>query len=200
MHNLDRPTELDELTTARNTYNGTPSAEKAWSDFGENGDRTRVRKQLENVQNDLCVYCENSLSNKGHIDHFQPKSSNWRLTFDWDNLVVSCTYNDSCGDKKGKKFENYWINPYVIDPVGMFMFYSDGQIKGTSQNAKNIIVDLGLNCPRLVRKRKEILSLYQKILLDLATEQPEVLEHFLRKQESPFPTAHKQILNKIIGA
>ena len=89
MHKLNRPAELTELTTARNNYNGTPSAEKAWSNFGDNGDRTKVREELEITQNNLCAYCENTLANDGHIDHYNPKSSNWRLTFDWDNLVYN---------------------------------------------------------------------------------------------------------------
>ena len=200
MHKLNRPTELVELTIARNAYDGTSSVQEAWNTFGNNGDRTKVREQLESVQNDLCAYCENSLSNNGHIDHFKPKSSNWRLTFDWDNLVVSCIHNDSCGEKKGNDFESYWINPYARDPSGMFTFYANGQIEGNSDDAENIINDFGLDCPRLEIKRKDILTLYQNILLDLATEQPEALEYFLQTQESPFPTAHKQILNEIIGA
>jgi len=200
MHKLNRPTELVALTTARNSYDGTVSVQEAWSVFGDNGDRTRVREQLESVQNDLCAYCENSLSNDGHIDHFKPKSLNWRLTFDWDNLVVSCSHNDSCGKKKDDDFETYWINPYSTDPKGMFKFYANGQIEGTSETAKNIINDFGLDCPRLEIKREGVLSLYQSTLLDLATEQPEALEYFLQTQESPFPTAHKQILNEIIGA
>ncbi|MDA3909043.1 MAG: TIGR02646 family protein [Sulfurimonas sp.] len=200
MHKLNRPTELTELAQARRTYTGTISQDEAWKNFGDNGERTKVREQLENTQNYLCAYCENTLANDGHIDHFKPKSLDWRVTFDWDNLVVSCTYNDSCGKKKDNDFEFYWLNPYSTDPEEMFKFYANGQIRGTSADAENIIKDFGLDCPRLEKKRNGILESYQKVLLDLATEQPDALEYFLQAEESPFPTAHKQILNEIIGA
>ena len=61
MWKLLRPEELQELTNARRTYASIPSADEAWEKFGDNGDRTKVTKQWENVQNDLCAYCENSL-------------------------------------------------------------------------------------------------------------------------------------------
>jgi len=199
MKKLTRPTELDALTKARKAYRGTISQDEAWKSFGENGDRTKVREQLEEVQNDICAYCESSLEKNAHIDHFQPKLLNWKLTFDWDNLIVSCTNNDSCGNKKGKDFKPYWINPYSTDPRGMFKFYSDGQIKGTTDDANKIIKDFGLDCPRLEVKRKGILSTLQHTILSIADE-PEALEYFLQEESEIFPTAYKQIINNTIGA
>lgn len=199
MHKLTRPAELIELAQARKAYNGKPSQDEAWKNFGNNGDRGKVRKQLENTQDDLCAYCENTLANDGHIDHFKPKSSNWRLTFDWDNLVVSCTHNDSCGKKKDKDFESYWINPYSQDPQDMFKFYSDGQIKGKSHDAEKIIKDFGLDCPRLESKRQGILASLNQTILALENE-PEALEYFLQEEATIFPTAYKQIVDTTIGA
>lgn len=200
MHKLNRPTEPTELAQARRAYTGTISQDEAWKNFGDNGERGKVRELLENTQNHLCAYCENTLANDGHIDHFKPKSLDWRGTFDWNNLVASCTHDDSCGGKKEKSFEMYWINPYITDPSGMFRFYANGQIIGNSSDAENIIKDFGLDCPRLEKKREGILEAYQSMLLDLATTQPEALDYFLQTEETPFPTAHKQIMNEIIGA
>ncbi len=200
MHKLNRPTELLVLAQARRAYDGTTSQTLAWENFGKTGNRTIVRQQLENTQNNLCAYCENTLANDGHIDHFKPKSLDWQVTFEWDNLLASCTHNDSCGGKKDKSFETYWINPYITDPSGMFRFYANGQVIGNSSDAKNIIKDFGLDCPRLEKKREGILEAYQSMLLDLATTQPDALDYFLQAEETPFPTAHKQILNEIIGA
>lgn len=199
MRKLLRPAELQELTNARKTYASIPSADKAWEKFGNNGDRTKVREQLENVQNDLCAYCENSLEGHAHIDHFKPKSLDRNVTFEWQNLIVSCTHNDSCGGKKDKRFESYWINPYLTDPSEMFKFYSDGQIKGTTSDAEKIIKDFGLDCPRLEEKRKGILSAYETNILAVA-EFPDALEYFLEDEAIIFPTAHKQIAKKLIGA
>ena len=95
MRKLSRPAELQELTNARRTYASIRSADEAWKKFGDNGDRKKVREQLESVQDDLCAYCENSLEHHAHIEHFEPKSRNRNLTFEWENLTVSCTHNDS---------------------------------------------------------------------------------------------------------
>lgn len=200
MRKLSRPAELQELTNARRTYASIPSADEAWEKFGNNGDRTKVREQLKNVQNDLCAYCENSLEDNAHIDHFEPKSRNRNLTFEWENLIVSCGNLDSCGEKKSNDFQSYWINPYLTDPSEMFKFYSDGQIKGTTPDAEKIIKDFGLDCPRLEKKRRGILEPYSKLLDDLRRNQPDALEYFLLTEESIFPTAHKQIAKKLIGA
>ncbi len=199
MRKLSRPAELQELTNARRTYVSIPSADEAWEKFGKNGDRTKVREQLENVQNDLCAYCENSLEHHAHIDHFKPKSLDRNVTFEWQNLVVSCTNNDSCGNKKANNFQIYWINPYLKDTSEMFKFYSDGQIIGSNSDAEKIIKDFGLDCPRLEEKRKGILSAYETNILVMA-EFPDALEYFLEEESKIFPTAHKQIAKKLIGA
>lgn len=199
MYKLTKPEELDELVMVRKSYIGTPSAQEAWSNFGASGGRTKVRKQLENVQNDLCAYCENTLADNGHIDHFKPKSLDWKVTFEWENLVVSCSHNDSCGNKKGKSFQNYWINPYLDNPKGEFIFYSDGQIKGNSLDAENIIKDFGLDCPRLEKKRKGILTTLELNISSLI-EFPDALEAYLKSEEgSIFPTGCKQIIERTMG-
>lgn len=199
MRKLSRPAELIELTNARTTCSSIPSADEAWEKFGNNGDRTKVREQLENVQDDLCAYCENSLEDNAHIDHFKPKSLDRNVTFEWENLIVSCTNNDSCGNKKANNFQTYWINPYLTDPSEKFKFYSDGQIIGSNSDAEKIIKDFGLDCPRLKEKREGILSAYQVNILAVA-EFPEALEYFLQDEVKIFPTAHKQIAKKLIGA
>lgn len=198
MRKLSRPVELQELTDARRNYASITSATEAWEKFGDNGDRTKVREQLEIVQDDLCAYCENSLQDNAHIDHFEPKSRNRSLTFKWDNLIVSCSNPDSCGGKKSNDFQNYWINPYLIDPSGMFKFYSDGQIEGTTSDAEKIIKDFGLDCPRLEEKRKGILSTYESSILAVA-DFPDALEYFLEYEANTFPSAHEQIAKKLIG-
>ncbi|MFY4857495.1 retron system putative HNH endonuclease [Aliarcobacter butzleri] len=199
MRKLLRPAELQELKNARRTYASIRSADEAWEKFGDNEDRTKVRVQLESVQDDLCAYCENSLEDNAHIDHFKPKSRNRSLTFEWENLIVSCSHNDSCGNKKANNFQTYWINPYLTDPSEMFKFYSDGQIKGTTSDAEKIIKDFGLDCPRLEEKRKGILSKYKKEILAIV-EFPDAFEYFLENEAKNFPTAHKQIVKKLIGA
>jgi len=194
MHKLNRPTAPDELVQARRTYNGTPPQDEAWSDF----EKDATREELKQAQSSLCAYCEISLNDKTNIDHFKPKRMNYALTFDWDNLVLSCDEKGSCDNKKGGKFENYWINPYSTDPSGMFKFYSDGQIEGNSPDAQNIIIDFGLNCPRLEKKREGVLTSLSQTILALESE-PEALEYFLQEEAVMFPTAYIQIINNLSG-
>jgi len=194
MHKLERPTEPIELQEARSQYKGIPSQDEAWKKFNKD----RVRESLKNTQNGLCAYCEIKLSDETHIDHFKPKKLNYRLTFDWDNLVLSCDAKDSCDSKKGGKFEEYWVNPYLTDPADMFRFYSDGQIVGTTEEANKIIEDFGLDSPRLEKKREAILTRLKQTILALDSE-PEALAYFLQEKAEMFPTAYKQIIDKISG-
>ena len=96
MRKLLRPAELQELTNARRTYVSIPSADEAWKKFGDNGDRKKVREQLESVQDDLCAYCENSLEDNAHIDHFKPKSLDRNVTF--EEVLILLSYHPLCKD------------------------------------------------------------------------------------------------------
>lgn len=196
MRKLTRPIEPTTLATARRNYNGTLSQDIAWKGF----DKDKVRGELRQAQNGLCAYCEVALSSSTRIDHFKPKRLHFSLTFDWNNLVLSCDENDSCDIKKGGNFENYWINPYITDPSGMFEFFANGEIKGTSIDAQKIIKDFGLDCPSLERKRKGIFTTLQSTVSALL-EYPEALEAYLESDEAAmFPTGYQQVINRIIGA
>ncbi len=193
MRKLTRSQEPDELKTARKEY-ASVSPSVAWKKFGEDRNRGKIRDRLKEDQDFLCAYCENNLAN-GHIDHFEPKSLNPKLTFNWDNLLASCDNPNSCGSKKGNIFKDYWINPYNDDPSGLFTFYTNGQIVGNTPEAEKIIEDFGLNCPSLEKRRQGILSAFQT-QLSYVENNPDALEYFIKNIPQPFPTAHKQIIDK----
>ncbi|QOY54009.1 TIGR02646 family protein [Candidatus Sulfurimonas marisnigri] len=196
MRKLTRPAEPATLAIARQNYNGTPSQDEAWKKF----DKNEVRTKLKQAQNNLCAYCEVSLSSNTRIDHFKPKKLHYSLTFDWNNLTLSCDEIGSCDNKKGGNFESYWINPYLDDPNGKFEFFANGQIKGTSQDAQNIIKDFGLDCPNLESKRKSIFTTLQETILALIGE-PEALEAYLESDyPMMFPTEYNQVIERTIGA
>lgn len=202
MRSLTRPKEPEELKDASRNYRRITSPEEAWKAFGNSGNKGIVRELLEEAQNGLCAYCENSLENNGHIDHFEPKAQQRALTFQWENLVASCTHCDSCGGKKGGEFDADWINPYTEDPAHWFQFYSNGEIKpgGTHHGrAQKVITDFGLDSTRLERKRAEILKSWLEHIL-VVVDQPEALEYFLQDINTPFPTAREQVTKKILKA
>jgi uncharacterized protein (TIGR02646 family) len=194
MHKLSRPSQPVELAQAKRSYTGNISQDEAWKAF----DKNSAREALRIAQNGLCGYCESMLTQTTRIDHFEPKKHHYALTFDWDNVVLSCDEKDSCDCKKGGNFNNYWINPYVTDPTGMFKFYADGQVQGLSVDAQNIIEDFGLDCPSLETKRKGVLSTLQHTLFALLDE-PEALAYFLQEEADMFPTAYQQIIHNTIG-
>jgi uncharacterized protein (TIGR02646 family) len=195
MRRLIRPKEPRELSAARRDYRGESSQAEAWAAFDG---KQAIRESLEIAQDGLCAYCENSLG-KAHIDHFEPKSKRWQLAFDWQDLALSCSHPDSCGHKKGNSYDTDWINPYDEDPEGLFIFFSNGEIRGSSTRAEKTIADFGLDCPRLERIREDILKQWQESILVLA-DQPEALEYFLSKSDEPFPTAREQMKERLLGA
>ena len=191
MHKLQRPTEPASLTKANKSYNRVTSQDKAWKKF----DKDEVRKELRIAQDGLCAYCEIALSDNTRIDHFEPKKRDRELTFDWKNLLLSCDGKDSCDIKKDDNFEEYWINPYETDPKGMFIFRTNGKIKGVTEDATKIIKDFGLDSPRLRKKRSDILSFLTRELLSDSNN----LEYYKEMDYKMFPTAHIQIIKNLSG-
>ena len=191
MHKLQRPTVPTSLTKANKAYDRATSQAKAWDKF----DKDEVRKELKKAQNSLCAYCEIALTNNTCIDHFKPKKLDRELTFQWENLVLSCDSKDSCDVKKENNFEAYWINPYETDPKGMFLFRTNGKIKGATEDANKIIEDFGLDSTRLRKKRSSLLSFLTKELLSDSNN----LEYYKDMDYKMFPTAHKQIIEKLGG-
>lgn len=107
-----------------------------------------------------CAYCECKPESGGgniEVEHFQPKSIYYQLVFDWDNLLPSCS---KCNRHKSAHDVNIdpIINPYEIDPKAYF-FYKSLKIKAADNNLiGNTTIDiLGLNSPRLIRARSELL-------------------------------------------
>jgi len=98
---------------------------------------------LENEQNYLCGYCEAKVTlDESHIEHIKPKHLDYdSLTFDYDNLLVSCNGNCfssdkrsvTCGHKKGKKFdEALFLNPTKIKNMRDYFIYTDNGYIGAS--------------------------------------------------------------------
>lgn len=191
MHKIQRPTEPTSLKKANKAYDRAISQSEAWEKFNKD----EVRKDLKEAQNSLCAYCEIALTSNTRIDHFKPKKLDRELTFLWENLVLSCDNKDSCDIKKDNNFEDYWINPYKTDPKGMFIFRTNGKIKGVTEDANKIIEDFGLDSPRLRKKRSGILSFLTQELLSDSNN----LEYYKNMDYKMFPTAYIQIIKNLGG-
>ena len=77
-----------------------------------------VKSRLRQMFEDKCAYCESSIGvvSYGHIEHFRPKGRYPKLTFSWNNLLLSC---DICNDQnhKGEKFPTRSSGGPLLDPT-----------------------------------------------------------------------------------
>lgn len=132
---------------------------------GINEIRSNLRKHiLETEQSFQCAYCESAITSnttKSHIDHFKRKHYFPELTFDYNNLLVSCKNSNHCASKKDSKdnskdiYKNL-INPVDEDPTDFFEYHTSGKL--ISKNAKAEFTDkiFNLNHKGLKQQRKDV--------------------------------------------
>lgn len=160
-----------------------------WDTFNR---KAPVRDSLNILQKGLCAYCQIRLDSSigCHIEHIWPKHAYPGMTFQWSNLVLSCTDSQeigsaqqsggvSCGHSNGKSawpaYDPRFISPTEPDCERYFEYRaSDGSVQPTqslsvadAERARYTITLLNLNCPRLCRQRKDMLEEGYRIISDL---------------------------------
>lgn len=198
---------------------------EAWQRFTK---RTASRRQLKAAlharQNGLCVYCEIGLENSdnqnigSHVDHILPKEKHPALTFDYDNLVLSCFATGgeikadekdpapvSCGHaelKRTNKFdESLFIKPTDSNCEHYFSFELDGRAiaypglsSPDTDKVEHTLEVLNLNCLRLKRLREDTITQLYQIVTELQNDNDE-LKRFLileLQKTKSFINARKQ--------
>lgn len=113
----------------------------------------------------ICCYCESEVRKEdSHIEHYRPKKNRCfaHLQLDYSNLHCSCQRDRSpgeplhCGHLKGNWFDaNLLVSPLDPDCEARFMFTGTGDIfpRDDDLAAKETIVRLGLNLPKLIADR-----------------------------------------------
>ena len=108
-----------------------------WHDYGKvKGTKRRLKQHIiEQEQNALCVYCEGKVGlDDSHIEHLKPKGKYPQLTFDYQNLAVSCngtlhnqdddTQQKSCGHKKDNEYdEALFLDPSQLTDIRDYFVY-----------------------------------------------------------------------------
>ena len=138
-----------------------------------------IKAALEGMFSCKCAYCESKVSvvAYGEIEHFRPKSIYEDLTFDWYNLLYSCTICNSI-NHKGSKFPlDVNGNPLLIDPsdnntdpfLHLDFSWDDNlaNIEGRDDYGKTVTEIFDLNG---ITRRKELIkkrSLYIKKLMNI---------------------------------
>ncbi|MFK7983147.1 MAG: retron system putative HNH endonuclease [Saprospiraceae bacterium] len=155
---------IKKLTTPQFFINDTNSL-TTWSEYHSTKKRRLKKHILEEEQCHLCCYCEKEVTidkSSSHIEHIKPKSIDLlNLTFDYNNILVSCEGNhfneigdnskNTCGHIKDNNFEeDKFLNPTLLDDVqDYFSFDADtgkiGDIGKNSVKANYSIRILNLN-------------------------------------------------------
>ena len=129
---------------------------------------------LENEQNYYCPYCERSVSgtnHDAHIEHIKPRDLFPQFFQEYNNMIISCIDNNTCGMYKSRYFnESLFINPVVDDPNKYFCFnIASGEVIPKCEDkesinykkAKYTIELLNLNYSKIRDARKNLIDMLQ---------------------------------------
>jgi 5-methylcytosine-specific restriction endonuclease McrA len=143
-----------------------------------------VKKQLSDETNQKCLYCESFIfhAQHGDIEHIKPKSKFPELTYDWENLSISCR---KCNSLKSDYFDESapLLNPYQSDPsnhlysVGPLILSKDNDLAGKSTEQR-----IDLNRADLVLRRSEKIRLLKSLIERFRTETNSSLKMLLKNE------------------
>jgi uncharacterized protein (TIGR02646 family) len=135
-----------------------------WNNFSGTNEHSNLRTDLIAEQNQMCCYCEVKIENNGtssHIEHLKDRKNFPKEMFNYDNLLASCQFTDSCGHKKGTGYFYGFVSPLDPNCQNRFTYTRDGRIIPVNENdtnAEKTIKVLGLNCRRLKDRRRTIIK------------------------------------------
>ena len=204
-----------------------------WKDLSTDPNRgPLLRQRKADEQGGLCGYCECRLTEadgtlrrgRSQLDHVLPRYPFEDLTFEWDNLILSCPCKDHCNHHKGNEIGI--IDPHKENPRKFITFALDELrrpskvsavarlgLDDTSKNRANHTINvLALDAQDLQRKRYErycSLNAPQRLkdLMD-GVEGDEILMPLAREEamslleeieEGEFPSAMRAICCKKLG-
>lgn len=172
----------------------------SWKQISQS-DKEVLRSELKKLQNSCCAYCETPLKHRAsaHIDHFKPKSQFPELTYEWENLFLSCIApnNSFCAMYKDDKMNPYKnleiLKPDADNPNDYFIYRRKKiEIRNACLNkqlAENTINRLNLNHPILQNRRNTLNKHLDDILTGLSEEN--------RKDLQEHPHKLKELISSI---
>lgn len=199
MRKIERPQAPAELSRLRRNN-------KSWRNLTAE-EKAPLRQALNemSLRHDeiFCNYCETRiLPPQGHIEHLFARKRWSDLTYEWDNLFLSCDSRDHCGHfKDAPKHDPYafddLIHPDKEDPEHFLRFYSTGEVKPREgltdrerERAEITIRALNLNSNELVSVRytvaQQALSPWLADLDALADWDREELEKLMEEDLTAF--------------
>jgi len=139
---------------------------KRWEDI-EMDIKGGIKEKLYKEQLSLCAYCERNLK-EFHVDHFKKRDFFPDLTFDYENLFLSCNSNEHCARYKDLKVKlkkddfKRLISPVEIDFEKVV--YEDGVLASLDDNIDFTIESLNLNHAKLIELRKRIYQDFKRCI------------------------------------
>ena len=155
-----------------------------------------------------CMYCESPIATVAseHIEHYRPKTIYPQLTFDWNNLGLSCPKCNN--NNKSKVFDENctYINPYIDLPSEHFIFSSTMIFhKPNDKRAQLTELKLDLNRPELMEARKSIIDNIRRMIDQYNSESNPTLKAILKKEikkeigeDKPFSMCAKAVYKELI--
>lgn len=111
-----------------------------------------LREQLRQEQYGLCCYCCQALVEKATIEHLKNRDKHPKLTYEYDNLLLSCQTSNQCDNAKGN--QNLDLTPLMIECDTEIKINLAGELETKSERAGQAIRVLNLNNSTLCEKRK----------------------------------------------
>jgi len=131
-----------------------------------------------------CMYCECFIKAVApeHIEHYRPKRKYPQLTFDWNNLGLSCP---TCNLNKGDTFDESctFINPYIDLPDAHFIFIGTMIFHKPNDERANLTeLCLDLNRSELMEARKERIDAISSMIDKFKSQRNPTLKAILKTE------------------
>lgn len=133
-----------------------------WQKFGSTKLKKETVEKLQEMYKGCCAYCEGEYIETSYpqIDHFKPKHLYPELTFDYNNMNLSC---EKCNQRKSDRFDENLIDPSKDEPDDHIKFEKWEAI-GLDERGKISIDIYDLNNEKKIYKRtKNYLELKARI-------------------------------------
>lgn len=158
-----------------------------------------IRNDLNSTSHHKCFYCETKL--KGlprEVDHLIEVTVDKRLSFEWDNLYLSC---DNCNGKirHDKMPINICLNPFNDTDEDIFEHISfDKELiipKNNSEIGLRTIQKYRLDSDLLDNRRLKQITSFQDVLLNIKDNQINENRNYLTPEERELINSFKRADN-----
>lgn len=143
-----------------------------------------LREQLRQEQKGLCCYCCQILETPATVEHLKSRSKFPKLTFDYQNLLLSCQESDQCDNAKGN--DELGLTPLMIECDTEITLKTNGKLNPTSDRAKQAIELLKLNKLDLCQRRERAIKDLFNIDEQLDKENLKLMFAFMDNEQAEF--------------